>query len=52
MNMEHRGLDWELTPGEIARKVNPCSAKDWAYCTVNMFKAALETLYAGTGNRA
>lgn len=41
-----------LTPGEMVRNVKPWSAKDWAYCTVNMFRAALETLYAGTGKIA
>lgn len=40
---------WRHTPGEIRRKVNPSSLKDRAYCTVNIFCAALVILYAGTG---
>lgn len=46
-----RGTDQDMAPipGEMATNVKPCSAKESAYCTVSMFSAALETLYAGTG---
>lgn len=37
------------TPGLIARKVKPSAAYCCAYCTVSMFKAAFEILYAGDG---
>lgn len=33
-----------LTPGEMATMVKPSSAYDWAYCTVNILRAALLTL--------
>lgn len=32
--------------------VKPSLANDWAYCTVNMFNAALLILYSGVGRGA
>lgn len=40
-----------LTPGEMAKMLNPSSAYACAYCTVNMFRAALEILYDGVGEK-
>ena len=42
-------MEWKLTPGLMAMNVKPSSANDNAYCTVNILRAALEILYAGTG---
>lgn len=41
-----------VTPGVMATTVNPSFSSSCAYCTVSMFWAALETLYAGVGVRA
>lgn len=47
---------WEmrkwLTPGLIVMQIKPSLARSLAYWTVSMLRAALDILYAGTGNMA